>query len=266
MPAHLLAQTTKLTILLPNIMKRHTFPKIFEICKERKIKMLTSYTTNVARLTGEIADILLIGDSLGMVLYGFPSTHGVTIEMMELHTKAVAITAKKPLIIADLPFGTFEFCEKVAFQNACRLISAGACGVKIEGGTEIASTVKFLTERGIPVVGHVGLMPQKVHQIGGYEKILEKKQIIEDFQAVANAGAKMIVLENISSEIAKEITESFPNIITIGIGAGTNCKGHVAVFEVLINLSTATIPPFYSPIFDTKAQILTHIEEFFAKL
>lgn len=247
-------------------MKRNTFPKIVEISKKRKIKMLTSYTANVARVTGEIADVLLVGDSLGMVLYGFPSTHGVTMEMMELHTKAVAKTATKSLIIADMPFGTFEFCEKVAFQNASRLISAGACGVKIEGGVEIINTIKFLTERGIPVVGHVGLMPQKVHQIGGYEKILVKTQIIEDFKAVYGAGAELIVLENIADEIAKELTKDFPNAVTIGIGAGTHCKGHVAVFEDIITLSTAKIPPFYTPIFNSNSLFLNQVEDFFAKL
>lgn len=247
-------------------MKRNSFHNIYEIAKERKIRVLTSYTANVARLTQEIADILLVGDSLGMVLYGFPSTHGVTIEMMELHTKAVARATQKPIILADMPFATFEHCPKVAFQNASRLVIAGAGAVKIEGGSEIAETVKFLSQRGIPVVGHVGLMPQKIHTIGSYAKISHTETVIEDFRSVYNAGAVAIVLENISDEISSTIAKEFPNAITIGIGAGTNCKGHVAVFEDLINLSTAKTPPFSSPIFDIKTHIKPLIEGFFNSL
>lgn len=244
-------------------MKRNSFQDILEISKKRKVKVLTSYTANIARFTQEIADILLVGDSLGMVLYGFPSTHGVTIEMMELHTKAVANATQKPIILSDMPFGTFEHCEKIAFQNASKLIISGANAVKIEGGIEIAPVIKFLIERGIPVVGHVGLMPQKIHTIGSYAKITQTDCILKNFEAVYNAGATAIVLENIADEISIQIAKEFPNAITIGIGAGSHCKGHVAVFEDLINLSTAKTPPFSTPIFNTKLTVKPLIEKFF---
>ena len=142
-------------------MKRKTINEIIKISGERKIKMLTTYTANVARLTAEIADILLVGDSLGMVLYGMPSTHGVTLDMIINHTRAVVLAAKLPLIIADMPFGTVEKNKEEAFESCAKVVTQTNCdAVKIEGGVEMAETIKFLVERGIPVCGHIGLMPQ----------------------------------------------------------------------------------------------------------
>ncbi|MFT4967253.1 MAG: 3-methyl-2-oxobutanoate hydroxymethyltransferase [Candidatus Deianiraeaceae bacterium] len=239
--------------------------KLHSIAKERKIKMLTSYTSNIARFTQTIADILLVGDSLGMVLYNMPSTHGVTMEMMELHTKAVSSVTTQAIVIADMPFGSFEVSKEIAFQNACRLIIAGANGVKIEGGEEISDTITFLANRGIPVVGHIGLMPQKIHTIGSYSKITNT-DTIKHFQSIQNAGASAIVMENIHDDITNQIAKQFPNALTIGIGAGTNCKGHVAVFEDLINLSTENTPPFSHPIFDVKAHTIHLMKDYFNNL
>lgn len=247
-------------------MKRNSIPDILNIAKTRKIKVLTSYTANVAMLTENIADALLVGDSMGMVLYNMSSTHGVTLEMMINHTKAVASSTKKPLIIADMPFGTFECTKEDAFLNASKLIIAGAGAVKLEGGAEIMETIRYLVQRGIPVVGHVGLMPQKVNTIGGYGKVVNQQSVVDDFESVYNSGAFAIVLENIDESIANEIAKLYPDAITIGIGAGTNCKGHVTVFEDLINLSTAKIPPFSRVLLDVKSHIKTLIEEYFHTL
>lgn len=247
-------------------MRRNTVPKISSIVKERKLRVLTSYTANIARFTQNFADVLLIGNSLGMVLYNFPSTHGVTVEMIALHTKAVASSTQIPLILADMPFGSFEACKKKAFDNASRLITAGANAVKIEGGKEVAETITFLSERGIPVCGHVGLMPQKVHSIGGYGKVKTMDIVLRDFEAVYNAGAFAIVLENIHDDITNEIAKNFPDALTIGIGAGKNCKGHVAVFEDMLNLSTETLPPFSTVVFDVKNIIENRLKDYFKSL
>lgn len=254
-------------------MKRNTILDILAISKgsqkipARKVKMLTSYTANVARFTQNIADMLLVGDSLAMVLYDMPSTHGVTLETMIRHAKAVVCATQTPLVVVDMPFGSYEISPQQAFENASKVIAeSGGGSVKIEGGVEMFETIKFLVERGIPVVAHIGLMPQKIHTIGSYKKIDLTQKIIEDFESVANAGAFAVVLENVSSEISQIIAEKFPDVLTIGIGSGTNCKGHVAVFEDLINLSTETTPPFSKPIFDIKTQTIELIEGYFAKL
>jgi 3-methyl-2-oxobutanoate hydroxymethyltransferase len=245
-------------------MKRKTINEILKISGDRKIKMLTTYTANVARLTEKIADILLVGDSLGMVLYGMPSTHGVTLDMIINHTRAVVLAAKLPLIIADMPFGTVEKNKEEAFESCAKVIAQTSCdAVKIEGGAEMAETIKFLVERGIPVCGHVGLMPQKVKTIGSYKKITDEEKILADFESIINAGVFAVVLENTDESIGKKIAEKFPSVLTIGIGAGNYCKGRVAVFEDLINLSTESIPPFSKPVIDIKPIILTELEKFF---
>jgi len=245
-------------------MKRNTINDVINIAHKRKIKVLTTYTANVARLTEQIADVLLVGDSLGMVLYGMPSTHGVTIEMIINHTKAVALSTTKPLIVADMPFASVEKNKEEAFANCAKVIAQSGCdAVKIEGGIEMAETIKFLVERGIPVCGHVGLMPQKVKTIGSYKKITDEEKVYNDFEAIYKAGAFAIVLENIDSKISDKISRDFPEALTIGIGAGNNCKGRVAVFEDLINLSTENIPPFSKPVIDIKPVILEALEKFF---
>ncbi len=248
-------------------MKRNTILDIIALSQTRKLRMLTSYTANIARIADKIADAILVGDSLAMVLYNMPSTHNVTLEMMISHGKSVVSASSKALVIVDMPFGSYEISPEQAFESASKVIAqTGASAVKLEGGVEMAETIDFLHHRGIPVVGHVGLMPQKIHTIGSYKKISCNEKIMQDFEAVYNAGAFAIVLENVADDISNEIAEKFPDTITIGIGAGANCKGHIAVFEDLINLSTESVPHFSKPIFDVKAQITHLLEEHFQTL
>lgn len=227
--------------------KRLNISKLLKIFKERKIVALTSYTSNIAKITENHADILLVGDSAGMVLYGFPSTQGVTLEIMKQHGRAVVNATQKAFIVVDMPFGSYEESPSQAFRNAAEIMSfTGACAIKLEGGVEMAETIKFLVERGIPVMGHVGLMPQKFKIKGSFSKEKDEEKILKDFDAVLKSGAFSIVLENINEEITDKIAIQFPNALTIGIGAGKNVKGQIAVFEDLAGLSGEDIPPFYS--------------------
>ena len=229
--------------------KRLTIYKLLKLSKERKIVALTSYTANIARITDEYADILLVGDSVGMVLYGLPSTQGVTLEMMKNHGKAVVNATNKAFIVVDMPFGSYEESPVQAFKNAVEIMNfTNANAIKLEGGLEMAQTIKFLVERGVPVMAHVGLMPQKYKIKGSFSKERDEEKIIRDFEEVTKAGAFSVVLENILPEISDTIASKFPNILTIGIGAGANVKGQIAVFEDLAGLSGEYIPPFYSKI------------------
>ncbi len=165
--------------------------------------MLTSYTANIARFTQSIADILLVGDSLGMVLYNLPSTHGVTLEMMISHGRAVVSATQTPLVVVDMPFGSYEISPQQAFESASKVIAQTSAGaVKLEGGSEIAETIRFLVERGIPVVAHIGLMPQKIHTIGSYKKIdfvklkkLDKSQISKPNEDLVPTLVSLLYLE-----------------------------------------------------------------------
>jgi 3-methyl-2-oxobutanoate hydroxymethyltransferase len=177
-------------------------------------------------------DVLLVGDSLGMVIQGRESTLPVTIEQMAYHTSCVASGSQQAFIVADMPFGTSQFSARETFAHAVQLMSSGAHMVKLEGGTEMAETVQFLTSRGIPVCGHIGLTPQSVHQLGGY-KVQGKgdaaaQELLHDAKALQEAGAGMIVLEAIPAALGKEVTAQL-HIPTIGIGAGSGCSGQVLV-------------------------------------
>ncbi len=206
-----------------------------------KISMLTCYDASFAQLC-ETAGVesLLIGDSLGMVLQGHDSTLPVTIADIAYHTGAVARGCKRPQIIADMPFGSFQESPRQAFRNAVSLMAAGAQMVKLEGGVEMAETTRFLTLRGIPVCAHVGLTPQSVHQLGGY-RVQGKDdsgaaKLIADALAQQNAGATLIVLEAIPSTLAAEVTRQLV-IPTIGIGAGRDCSGQVLVLHDMLDVS-----------------------------
>ena len=228
---------------------RLNISKLLKLSKERKIVALTSYTANIARITDNHADVLLVGDSVGMVLYGLPSTQGVSLEMMLNHGKAVVSASAKAFIVVDMPFGSYESSPQVAFENAAKVLSFTGCGaIKLEGGAEMAETIKFLTQRGVPVMAHVGLMPQKFKIKGSFSKEKDAEKVIKDFEAVVEAGAFSVVLENISEEISEKIASIFPDVLTIGIGAGKSVKGQIAVFEDLAGLSGESIPPFYSKI------------------
>lgn len=205
-----------------------------------KLAMLTCYDATFATLLeAQGVDVLLIGDSLGMVLQGFDSTLPVSLDDMVYHTACVVRGAKQAFIIADMPFGTFQISPEKTFAHAARLMAAGAQMVKLEGGAAMLSTVKFLTERGIPVCAHIGLTPQSVHQLGGYrvqgKDAHAAQTLLDDALALQHAGAGMVVLEAVPAALAAEITEQL-NIATIGIGAGVNCAGQVLVLHDMLGI------------------------------
>ena len=208
--------------------------------KDEKIAALTCYDASFAALLeANGVDMLLVGDSLGMVLQGHESTLPVTLDDMVYHTACVARGAKQAFILADMSFGTFQVSPEKTFEHAARLMAAGAHMVKLEGGAVMADTIEFLTQRGIPVCAHIGLTPQSVHQLGGYRvqgKTAEAaQQVLQDAVAVERAGASMLLLETIPALLAAEITAQLV-IPTIGIGAGAECSGQVLVLHDMLNI------------------------------
>lgn len=205
-----------------------------------KLVMLTAYDASFAALADAAGvELLLVGDSLGMVVQGHDSTLPVTLEHIAYHTAAVARGAKRALVIADMPFGSYQESPAQALRNAVPLLAAGAQMVKLEGGGPMAETVRFLVERGVPVCGHVGLTPQSVHQLGGY-RVQGKSEdaaeaLLGDARALQQAGAAMIVLEAIPAALAKRTTAALA-IPTIGIGAGTDCAGQVLVSYDMLDI------------------------------
>jgi 3-methyl-2-oxobutanoate hydroxymethyltransferase len=205
-----------------------------------RITMLTCYDASFAALLDAAGvDTLLIGDSLGMVLQGHDSTLPVTLRDVAYHTACVARGAKRAFIIADMPFGTFQVSPGQAFANAVQLMAAGAQMVKIEGGEPMAETIAFLTARGIPVCGHLGLTPQSVHQFGGYrvqgKTESQAQRLIAEAKMLEDAGAGMLVLELIPAALAREVTAQLC-MPTIGIGAGVDCSGQVLVLHDMLDV------------------------------
>ena len=209
--------------------------------------VLTAYSTPVARLVDQHCDIVLVGDSVGMVIHGLPSTLGVTMEMMILHGKAVVRGAQQAMPVIDMPFGSYEEGPQQAFRNASRLMAeTGAPAVKLEGGTHMAETIAFLTARGVPVMAHVGLTPQSVNTLGGYKVVgrdADAAKVMADAKAVEAAGAFSVVLEKVPSGLAAKITRALA-IPTIGIGAGADCDGQVLVVDDMLGLFTEFRPKF----------------------
>lgn len=209
--------------------------------------VLTAYTTPVARLVDPHCDIVLVGDSLGMVIHGLPSTLGVTMEMMILHGQAVARGTSKSMLVIDMPFASYEEGPEQAFRNAARLmVETGAAAVKLEGGVHMEETIAFLTARGIPVMAHIGLTPQAVNALGGYRvqgRGEDAARIRRDAEAVVRAGAFSVVLEKVPDALAREITKEI-DIPTIGIGASADCDGQVLVVDDMLGLFTAFRPKF----------------------
>ena len=208
--------------------------------KGEKIAVLTCYDYSFAALLeAQGVDVLLVGDSLGMVLQGRETTLPVTLDAMAYHTACVASGSAKAFIITDMPFGTFQVSPRETFANATRLMAAGAQMVKLEGGVVMAETVRFLTGRGIPVCGHIGLTPQSVHQLGGYrvqgKKSAAAQQLLQDAAALEQAGAGMIVLEAVPALLAAELTGQL-TIPAIGIGAGAACSGQVLVLHDMLDI------------------------------
>lgn len=239
--------------------KRISIPQIRGRKGGDPLVCLTAYTTPMARQLDPHVDLLLVGDSLGMVLYGFGSTLPVTLEMMIAHGAAVVRGSERACVIVDMPFGSYEESPSQAFRSAARIMSeTGASGVKLEGGAEMAETVRFLTQRGIPVCGHVGLMPQAVNLAGGFRATgrseEEARRVMQDAQAVAEAGAFAVVVEGTLEPVAAAITAAVP-VPTIGIGASPACDGQILVAEDVFGLFSDFKPRFVKRYAELGAQI-----------
>ena len=209
--------------------------------------VLTAYTTPMARLVDAHCDVALVGDSVGMVLHGMPSTLGVTMEMMILHGRAVVRGLTRAMPVIDMPFGSYEESPEQAYRSAAHLmVETGAPAVKLEGGAHMADTIAFLTRRGVPVMAHIGLTPQAVNTLGGYKVVGregEAEGVMADARAVEKAGAFSVVLEKIPVGLSARITQSL-TIPTIGIGAGAHCDGQVLVVDDMLGMFTDFRPKF----------------------
>ncbi len=213
-----------------------------------KIVCLTAYTAPVARLVDAACDLLLVGDSLAMTVYGFDSTLPVTLDMMIAHGAAVVRSTGRALIVVDLPFGSYQASPEQAFRAAARVLAETGCAaVKLEGGEEMAATVAFLTRRGVPVMGHVGLTPQAVNALGGYRSRghaeAERDKIIRDGAAIAAAGAFSLVIEGVAEPVARELTGAVA-VPTIGIGGSSACDGQILVIDDMLGLFSEFTPRF----------------------
>lgn len=245
----------------------HTLHSLWKMKSEQqKIAMLTCYDASFAQLMDNSGvDVLLVGDSLGMVVQGEASTLPVTLEQMVYHTRAVVRGTQKAFVLADLPFGSYQQSPAQAFASASALMAAGAHMVKLEGGAYMVDTVRFLVERGIPVCGHLGLTPQSVNQLGGYKvqgrNEESAQQIVADAQALAGAGVGMIVLELLPSALAKTVTDSV-HIPTIGIGAGVDCDGQVLVCYDMLGIYPGKKPRFVKNFLEDAADIPAAITAF----
>lgn len=211
------------------------------------IVSLTSYHAHTAAIADKYCDFLLVGDSLGMVMHGYETTVPVPLELMIMHGRAVVRGAKRALVVVDMPFGTYEESPPVAFRNAARVMKETDCGaVKLEGGRRMAETIRYLVDRGIPVMAHIGLTPQSINVLGGFKaQGREQAQwaaLEDDARLVAEAGAFAVVLEAIAEPLARRITAAIP-IPTIGIGAGAGCDGQILVMEDMLGLSPR-VPKF----------------------
>jgi len=242
--------------------KRMTVPALrarkAEGTTEQPIVMLTAYTMRMAQLLDPHCDMLLVGDSLGQVIYGLPSTIPVSLDMMCAHGAAVVRGSWHALVAVDMPFGSYEGSPEQAFTSASRVMKETGCAaVKLEGGEAMAPTIRFLSERGIPVIGHVGLTPQAVNMLGGYgargREEKEAAKILSDARAVAESGAFCIVVEGVMEDIATDVARSVAPPV-IGIGASAQCDGQVLVTEDMLGLFERT-PRFVKRYDDLAARI-----------
>lgn len=227
-----------------------------------KIIALTAYHAHTASILDPFCDFILVGDSLGMVMHGMESTLPVTLEMMILQAQAVIRGTSRALVVVDMPFGSYEASREQAFTNAARVLKeTGAGAIKMEGGAYIAETVAFLTQRGIPVMGHIGLTPQSVNTLGGF-KVQGRgpegeRMLMQDARAISEAGAFAMVLEGIVEPVAEAIaTSPLVTALTIGIGASPACDGQILVLEDMLGLSDR-VPKFVK----TFGSLRAHIEE-----
>jgi 3-methyl-2-oxobutanoate hydroxymethyltransferase len=243
----------------PETARRMAAPDISSRKGKTPIVCLTAYTAPIAEILDPHCDVLLVGDSLGMVVHGLPNTVGVTLEMMILHGQAVMRGSKKAMVVIDMPFGSYEGSLETAYTNAARIMKeTGAQAVKVEAGETVAETIAYLVKRGIPVMSHVGLRPQAVMIDGAFKAkgkagSSERQRILDDARASEEAGAFAIVIEGVAEGLAKEITEAV-GVPTIGIGASAGCDGQVLVIDDMLGLFDWT-PKFVRRYADLKNDI-----------
>ena len=254
-------------LVMADAMKRITVPSIVASKRERKkLTMVTAYDAPSAQIVDEAGvEIALVGDSLGMVIQGEANTLGVTLEQMVYHTRIVARSVSRALVVADMPFLTFQVSIDRAIESAGQLIRAGAAAVKLEGGSAIVDRIRAVVDVGMPVMAHIGLTPQSLHRMGGY-KVQGREpeiaaQLLDDAKRVQDAGAFCIVLEGMPLALAKQVTERV-SIPTIGIGAGPHCDGQVLVFHDLLGLSGSRMPTFVRRYADLRATSVDAVKRF----
>lgn len=229
------------------------------------IVCLTAYTAPMAAILDEHCELLLVGDSVGMVLHGLPNTVGVTLEMMILHGQAVVRGSRRAMVVVDMPFGSYEGAPEHAYANAVRMMKeTGAQAVKVEAGPTVAATIEYLVKRGVPVMGHVGLRPQAVLVDGRFKakgrEADERRRILEDAKAAAAAGAFAVVVEGVAEGLAREITEAL-DVPTIGIGASAGCDGQILVTDDMLGLFDWT-PKFVRRYGDLRHEIGAAVERY----
>jgi 3-methyl-2-oxobutanoate hydroxymethyltransferase len=227
--------------------RRITAPDIFARKGGTPIVCLTSYHAHTARIVDKHCDVILVGDSLGMVMHGMETTVGVTLDMMILQGRAVMRGSRRALVVVDMPFGSYEASKEQAFMSAVRILKETGCGaIKLEGGTRMAETIRFLVDRGVPVMAHVGLTPQAINVLGSFRaqgrEEADWARIEADTLAVAEAGAFSVVIEAVAEPLAKKLTGAVA-IPTIGIGASAACDGQILVMEDMLGL-TPWVPKF----------------------
>jgi 3-methyl-2-oxobutanoate hydroxymethyltransferase len=227
--------------------KRVTAPQIAKRKGGTPIVALTAYHAHTARIIDPYVDMLLVGDSLGMVMHGYETTVPVPLELMIMHAQAVVRGSSQALVVVDMPFGSYEESPEVAFRNAARVLKETGCGaIKLEGGVHMAETIRYLSSRGVPVMSHIGLTPQAVNTIGSFQPQgryrSEWAKFEEDANAVAESGAFAVVLEALAELLAARITKQIA-IPTIGIGASAECDGQILVLEDMLGLSPR-VPKF----------------------
>lgn len=229
------------------------------------IVCLTAYSAPMASILDDFCDLLLVGDSVGMVLHGLPSTVGVTLDMMIMHGQAVMRGSQNAMVVVDMPFGTYEASREQAFENASRILrETGAQAVKLESGRFAAETIRYLVERGVPVMGHVGLRPQAVNVTGGFRArgrtTEERAEILAEADATARAGAFAIVIEGVAEDLAREITRKL-STPTVGIGASPACDGQILVTEDMLGLFDWT-PKFVKRYGSLRSAIQASVEAY----
>lgn len=230
------------------------------------ITMLTAYTADIARILDPLVDILLVGDSLGMVLYGFPDTLSVTLDMMIAHGAAVVRSTSRALVVVDMPFGSYEQSPEQALANARRVMHETGCSaIKLEGGAGMAATIRHLVQNGVPVMGHIGLMPQSIEKMGGFKiqgrDEISTQQLMADAHAMTEAGVFAFVIEGTVEPVAQMITQSVP-VPTIGIGASAACDGQVLVIDDLLGLTPK--PPRFAKAYASLAPVIAEAARHYA--